>query len=273
MHTVFNKFPQRTWTVGETLWAAFYTQTENLKTLSASKSTVLSSSAVSILNVLARLSKVGQTPSELLAELRTYYPIKAATYRSVVGKLARYIGTLYLRINDSIEAVGDAIVDVLEEFESRLAERKKGRCENIDFKEMVKSIQFNLNLMAFINDIAVGGTFSKESYESLAISTLISSLLLISVHGVNANIGTVLNSENIDISPYLEQCFDVLDPIVTDVTKLISKSTFESVPNIKQFLDSFTSIVYSYNSSLVRVVGKCDNIGATTAEVNRNLKK
>ncbi|XP_037032325.1 uncharacterized protein LOC119071539 isoform X2 [Bradysia coprophila] len=273
VHKVLQKFPEPTYKEGETIWAAFYQQTEELKVLANSTSPILKSNAVSILETLGLLANADRTPTNVLYQLKRVYPAKQKIYRDITSNSTKYIGNLNKPIIASIDDIATSILSCLKQFNRRYAERRSERCEKIDFKGMVRSVRLNTNIIAFIDGIAVQDTFADETYETVGILSLISCLLLLSVHGTNGNMGTVLHNERCDISPTLRACFNALDPIVDDTTKLITKSSFSNVNGIKQFLGEFGKLIPSYNRSLEKLLGPFEGVGITEAQVKANLKK
>ncbi|KAG4070612.1 hypothetical protein HA402_013532 [Bradysia odoriphaga] len=273
VHKVLKKFPEPTYKEGETIWAAFYEQTEVLKVLANSTSPTLKLNAISILETLGLLANADRTPTNVLYQLKKVYPAKQRIYREITSNSTKYIGDLSEHITASIDDIATSILSCLKQFDRRFYERRSDRCEKIDFKAMVRSVRLNTNIIAFIDGIAAQDTYADETYETLAILTLISSLLLLSVHGTNGNIGTVLHNERCDISPTLRACFNALDPIVDDTTKLMTKSSFSNVKGIKQFLGEFGKVIPSYNRSLEKLLLPFEGVGFTEAKVKSNLKK
>ncbi len=252
-------------------------QVENLQNLSDSQSTILSSSAVSLLEALSLLTDLGDTPIHLLGQLKKVCPVKTSAYRNIVKNLSDFVGKLYNPINKSIEAVGQSITHCLEQFESRYEQRKDDRCEKIDFKALLEGTRLNTKTVAFIASTALNKTtalqFADDTYEALTITSLISCLLLLSVHGVNVNMATVLLTETCNLSPFLYASFATLDPIVRKITDLIGTAVFDSVPNIRKYLHGFVDITYSYDSSFERLLGPFGGVNISVAEVKDNLKK
>lgn len=272
--TVVKTFPQPTYDIGESILQSFYTQTDNLQNLTTSTSPILSSRAVTILEALSLLSKVDRSAKNLLYQLKKVYPAKSAAYCGIATKLSEFIGKLDNPINKVIEAVAKSIIDCINQFNSRFIQRKHDRCEKIDFKQMVKSARLNTNTIAFIAETALkNNSFADEAYEAIAVVSLISNLLILSVHGTNANMGSVLHAEKSDISPFLHECFVALDPEVQDLTQSIASASFDGVANIKEYLRNFVKIVYSYNPSLEKLLGPFEGVEISVEEVNNNLKK
>lgn len=267
------KFPDPTKALGDSIWQSFYTQTENLKTLTNSSSTVLSSNAVSILEALSLLSRVSSTPSYLLYQLKKVYAAKADAYGKIVTSLSDYIGELDAPINQTIDGNKYSLLGCLKQFDNRYTQRRQDRCEKIDFKQTIKSIRLHINTVAFIADIAVDGTFADQVYEALTIIALISNLLLLSIHGANANMASILHSETTDISPTLQNCLETLDPITKDMTVAISSASYVNVRGLEEFLENFVKLVNRYDPLLDDIVGQFEGGNVSVAEVNRNLKK
>lgn len=263
--------------MGQNILESFNTQVGSLKNLTNSTSSVLSSKSISLLQALSLLSKVDFDPTYLLYQLRKVLPDKTSAYCNIVTNLTEIIGLLDKPVNETIRVVEKSLLTCLKQFERRYAERKQDRCEKIDFKLIVKSARLNSNTIAFIAETAVNDVdnlkFADRAYEAIAILTFISNLQVLAVHGTNANIGSVLHSETTNISPFLNSCYEALDPLVVDITKLISSASFDSVGSIKEYLGNFVKIIYSYNASLAELLGPFEGVKVTNAEVNKNLEK
>jgi len=274
---VVKKFPQPTYDMGQTILASFNTQVGSLKKLTNSTSAILSSRSVKLLEALSLLSRVDNSPSYLLYQLRKVLPDKTLAYCDIVTTLKERIGELDKPINAVLNAVEKSLMTILKQFDQRFLERKQYRCEKIDFIQMVKSGRLNANTIAFIAETAVNNvdnlTFADEDYEAIAIITFLSNLQVLAIHGTNANMASILHTETTSISPFLNSCFVALNPLVIDITKLISSASFDSAASVKEYLGNFAKIIHSHNATLTELLGPFEGVKITNAVVNKNLAK
>ncbi len=283
---VLKKFPKQTYDMGQTILKAFNVQVENLKALNKTETVVLATRSTDLLRALSLLSNVDFTPSVLLTQLKQTLPDKTAAYTKIISGLSKNIGKLQSPVIEAMTSVQTSIMTVLKQFDKRFSERKQNRCEKIDFKIMANSTLAHANLIAFIVDSATNNSnettanktdelpFAAETFEALAILTFISNLQLLSVHGANANIGSVLIAETTDISPFLKSSFAAFELLISAITKLISSASFDGVENMEKYLRNYVETIYLYIGYLEQLldVGPF-KVNITAAEVNGNLAR
>ncbi|KAG4079931.1 hypothetical protein HA402_006243 [Bradysia odoriphaga] len=272
---VVRKFPQPTFDFGQSILASFNAQIDSLQDLTNHTSPILANRSTNILEALSLLSKIDNTPTNLLYQVEKTLSSKTSAYHSLVGNLTEIIGELDKPVNNVITGVQDSIATCFKQFNKRFSIRRQDRSEKIDFKDMVKSARLNMFTISFIAETALKSVerFSTESFEAIAILTFISNLQVLATHGVNANMGTVLVSETDNVSPVLRLCFEALDPLVGEITKLVSSSTFGSVDKTKSYLADFVKIIDSYEGRLANLLGPFEGVSITEAKVNDNLAK
>ncbi|XP_037029548.1 uncharacterized protein LOC119069571 isoform X2 [Bradysia coprophila] len=272
---VVRKFPQPTYDFGQSILASFNAQIDSLQDLTNNTSPILANRSTNLLEALSLLSKVDNTPTNLLYQVEKTLSSKSAAYRSLVANLTEMIGELDTPVNNVITSVQNSIATCLKQFNKRFSVRRQDRSEKIDFKDMVKSARLNMFTISFIAETALnsGEQFSTSTFEAIAILTFISNLQVLATHGVNANMGSVLVSETDNVSPFLRLCFEALNPLVGQITQLVSSSTFESVDKTKTYLADFVKIINSYEGRLANLLGPFEGVDITEAKVNQNLAK
>lgn len=272
---VVKKFPKPTYDFGQSILALFNAHVDNLQALTNNTSPTLSSKSTKLLEALSILANVGSTPTNLLNQVDRTLSAKTSAYRSIVSSLNETIGDLDKPVTDVVTGVQDAIANTLKQFNKRFSVRKQDRSEKIDFMNMVRASRLNMFTISFITEAALenGDKLAPESFAAIAILTFISNLQILATHGVNANIGSVLVSETDNVSPTLRLCFEALDPLVLQITKLISSSSFQSLDTNKEYLANFVKIIHSYEKPLANLLGPLKGVGITKAMVIKNLAK
>lgn len=261
--------------MGQTILASYSTQIENLIALNKTETSILSTRCTDLLNVLSTLADIDNTPSYLLLQLKKVCLEKRHLYCEIVESLSEYIGELNQPVMQVVVRVQNSTDTCLNQFEGRFSERKKQRSAKIDFKLMATSIRNNTNTIAFFADTAINNSdgleFADETYQALTILSFISNLQLLAVHGTNANMGTVLLSETKNVSPFLQSCFEAFNPLVDDITELISSASFNNVKHLKKYLKKYAETIYSHNESMAKLLGPFEGVTISAAAVNANL--
>lgn len=263
--------------MGQTIFTSYSVQIENLIALNKTKTSILSTRSTALLNVLSTLSNIDNNPRYLLLQLKNVCLQKKSLYCKIVSSLSEYIGELKQPIMQVVVVVQNSTFACLNQFEGRFSERKQQRSEKINFNLMATSVRNNTNTIAFFVDTAINNSdgleLADETYEALTILTFISNLQVLAVHGTNANMGTVLLSETKNVSPFLQSCFEAFEPLVDDITKLISSASFDSVKHLKNYLKKYAKIIDSHNASMTKLLGPFEGVTISAEAVNANLAK
>lgn len=272
---IVKKFPTPTYDFGQSILALFNAHIDSLQYLTNNSLPILASGSTKLLEALSLLAKVDNTPTNLLNQVDRTLSAKTSAYRSLISSLGEIIGKLDKPVIDVVTSVQDSIMNCLKQFNKRFSVRRQDRSEKIDFKDMVKSSRLRIFTDSFIAETALRNddALAPEAFEAIAILTFISNLQVLATHGVNANMGTVLVSETDNVSPTLRLCFEALDPLVVQITKLISSSSFENADKTKNYLKNFAKIVNSFEKPLAKLLGPFDGVGITEAMVIENLAK
>lgn len=271
---IVHKFPKPTYDFGQSILASFNAQVDGLQHLTNNSSPILAIQSINILKALSLLSDVKNTPSSLLDTVEQTLTAKSSAYHAIITNLTQ-IGKLDKPVGDVVLNVQNSLFACIKQFNRRLSVQSQDSSERIDIKDLMQSARLNLFTISFIAAIALnsGNKFANETFEAIAILSFIANLQTLAVHGVNANMGSVLVSETDNVSQFLLSCYETLNPLVAETTNLVYSSSFNDVDKTKSYLADFVRIISSGEKPLAKLLGAFEGVSITEAKVNENLAK
>lgn len=271
------RYPPATLAIGETIITSFKTYTDELRTLTISNSTLLSSRSITTLEAISLLHKLGLSPSNVIYQFNKALPSVSTAFRDIVSNLSENIGKLVEPVNEVITLTENAIMKTLVQFRNRFVERGQGRCVYIDFESAVKSARLFANTVALIAETALSKcgnvTFANETYEAISILMFILNLYLTGLQGGNCAIATVLLLESKSISPFLKSSFQALDPMLGGIARAMAAITTDTAKSMRELLTKFVDLTLSFDDALNEILGPCSGAKITVEHIRKNLAK
>lgn len=243
--------------------------------LTASNSTILSTSSTAILEAMSMLSKMGGTPGNLLNECLKTLPKLSDDLRTVVSRLSVNVGQLTTRlINKAITDLQHSIMHFGTMFQDSGVEHfGNGLAKNADYKPVAKHAQVLMNMIALIAETTLNSCdiTSTKIFDSLTILTLISNWYLIGAHSINVVAQGVLQLTSQLIPDNLYASLLTIGPILQPMADAIGAINIALIESQVEVLTSLVNITVYLNSKLDDLLGCFEGVDTTVGEITYSL--
>ncbi|KAJ6646412.1 hypothetical protein Bhyg_01623, partial [Pseudolycoriella hygida] len=251
-----------TYKTAKTLLDAFLALIPKLETLTQSRSNILSSNSIAILETISIMSNVGNSPKGILDGFQSVLHIVAADYRSIISSLEVYIDIDTSVVTNAITDLEASIYQIIVDYQN--ADPLTVCDDKIDYEPVLKSIQ---NLTNAVASIAKSSRQvcknDADARDALYILAIIFDHLVIIGHATNVSIAAELNKLCGTISKPWSQCLNVIDRLVSGITEALSALVRTVLEAVELVLEAIVDLAKSLNAVLKSVFGIVQNVTKT----------
>lgn len=243
--------------------------------LTASNSTILSSSTTEILDAMSQLSQMGGSSGNMLNECLKRLPQLSNDLRKIVTSLSDNIGNVTTCLmNDAITDLEHSISHYGTLFQKSGVEHfGNGLGMNVDYEPVTKCAQGLMNMIALVAETTLYDCkiATPKILESLTILTLISNWYLIGAHSVNVLSQSILCTVSQPIPEKLQMSSVAIQPFLQPMADAIYVIDNASETNLVQLLTRLVNITISMNSKLDAEFGLFDGVATSVGQVTDAL--
>lgn len=259
----------------EPLMSAFEVFLNKLLDLSATNSTILSSSSTAILDGMSKLSNMGGSYGNLLKISASILPQLSDELKAVISNLSDNIGrSTTVLMNNAITDLVESILHFAFIFQKSGVEHfANGLAKNVDFQPIIKYSQVLLNVIALvaettINDCSIA---TPKVLESLAVITLISNWYFIGAHSINVVVQAILHTASQNIPDTLHVSLLTIDSVLRPMADMIDVIDKALERDIVQALTRLVSCTISFNMKLDVILGPFDGVATSVGYITDTL--
>lgn len=244
-----------------------------MESLTECDSPIISSRSVSILETLKLFSKVGTSPIAIVNEFSKVLKPVADRYREIVSSLSCSIGDLTVHVTEAITNLECALNELILDFQNSDPDVQCDKDE-FDYEPVLKNLQILTNTVAAISETALSGCdIDDDVRDSVYVLALILDHFIIMCHGTTVSIAATLHSSTVDISVTVSTCLQTIDPLVCGIADALSATTNSLTESITLLLTSLVSLNLALNAVLKEVIGVCQSVTVTVAQITQCLTK
>ncbi|XP_037033539.1 uncharacterized protein LOC119072429 [Bradysia coprophila] len=249
-----------TYKTAKSILDAFLCLIPKLESSTKTRSLIISSKAVEILETISIMTEVGNSPSGVLNGFKSVLHIVLDNYRTIVSSLDTDIGISTSAVTDAITDLEASLYQIIADYENASL-LQIGGDENIDYKQVLCSVQKLTNAVAYTAEAALKNCENDANVgDSIYILMLIFEHLVIIAHATNVSIAAELNVRCGDISNSGRQGLKVIDNLLNGITKTLNavvNTVFEAIVSV---VEAIVDLAQTLNAVLKSVFGLVENV-------------
>lgn len=259
----------------ENVMSTFGIFLNKLLDLTASNSTILSSSSTAILDAMSSQSELGGSFGHLLNECIKSLPQLSDDLRKIISNLSYNIGPLTTCL------MNDAITDLEHSIRHFAAMLQNSGVEhfgnslgmNLDYEPVTLCAQVLMNMIALIAETTLYNCkiATHNIFESLTVLTLISNWYLIGAHSVNVVSQGILRTASQPIPEKLNVSLVAVAPLLQPMADVIDAIDEASEENLVHVLKRLVDFTVSMNSKLDPVFGLFEGVATSVGQITEAL--